>query len=98
MPLPKDSPAVDALASVVAPGGALLVVHHADFNPKHSHVDPATLAYPDDVVERLGDGWTVLVHERRARSVAEGAGAHHHDDIVLVARRDDAPAATPPAR
>ena len=97
VPLPKDSPAVDALASVVAPGGALLVVHHADFKPKHSHVDPATLAYPDDVVERLGDGWTVLVHERRARSVAEGAGAHHHDDIVLVARRDDAAAATPPA-
>ncbi|MHA6512861.1 class I SAM-dependent methyltransferase [Tessaracoccus sp. Z1128] len=88
VPLPKDSSAVESLASVVAPGGALLFVHHADFAPRHAHIDPATLITPDDVAERLGEGWTVLVHERRERSVAEGAGAHHHDDIVLVARRD----------
>ena len=81
---------MEALASVVAPGGALLVVHHADFNPQRAHVDPATLAYPDDIAERLGEGWTVLVHERRPRHLTEGAGAHHHDDIVLVARRDSA--------
>ena len=88
VPLPKDSPAVEALASVVAPGGALLVVHHADFTPKHAHVDPSKLVTPDDVAESLGEGWTVLVQERRPRRVSEGAGAHHHDDLVLVARRD----------
>lgn len=88
VPLPKDSPAVSALTSAVAPGGVLLLVHHAGFDPQHAHVDPSTLASPDDVAERLGENWTVLVHERRERSVAGGAGAHHHDDIVLVARRD----------
>ena len=44
VPLLKGSPAVEALVSAVAPGGSLLVVHHADFKPQHSHIDPATLS------------------------------------------------------
>lgn len=87
VPLPKKSRAVDAVTSLVAPGGTLMVVHHADFSPRHGHVDPATIATPGDVAERLGDGWRTVVHERRARAVAAGAGAHHRDDVVLVARR-----------
>lgn len=88
VPLLKDSPAVDAMLALVADGGHLLIVHHADFEPKHGNVDPAALLMPDDLVARLGEGWTIEVHERRPRSVAVGAGAHHLDDIVLLARRD----------
>lgn len=88
VPLLKDTPALEALTALVAPGGRLLVVHHADFEPKHGHIDPEQLLTPDDVAAGLGDGWTVEVLERRPRTVTEGAGAHHLDDVVLLARRD----------
>ncbi len=87
VPLPKHSPAVDAVLSLVAPGGSLIVVHHAEFEPGHGHIDPASILTPADVAGRLDAGWRVRVHERRARSVSSGAGAHHRDDIVLVATR-----------
>lgn len=96
VPLFQDSPGVDALLSLVAPGGALLMAHHADFQPRDGHVDPARLVMPDDIASRLGEGWTVVVHDRRPRSVTRGAGAHHHDDVVLVAVREPRAARSAP--
>jgi SAM-dependent methyltransferase len=79
------------LADLVAPGGTLLVVHHAlDHDPHHAHegsFDPALYALPADVAAVLDDGWQVEVDERRPRAVDGGGGAHHVEDLVLRARR-----------
>jgi SAM-dependent methyltransferase len=79
-----------ALLSAVAPGGTLLVVHHADVDPEHAKArgfDPADYVSPADVAALLDDGWQVEVDERRPRHVDGGAGAHHSHDLVLKARR-----------
>jgi SAM-dependent methyltransferase len=91
--LPKDPPgAVPALLAAVAPGGTLLVVHHADLHEgAHEHgFDPDDYVGHDDLADALGDGWTVEVRERRPRADAPttGRGAGHVDDLVLRARRD----------
>jgi SAM-dependent methyltransferase len=79
------------LADLVAPGGTLLVVHHAvDAHHAHDHeggFDPELYALPADVAAVLDDGWDVVVDERRPRSIAGGGGAHHVEDLVLRARR-----------
>lgn len=79
-----------ALVSAVAPGGTLLVVHHADVDADHareSGFDPADYVGHEDVVGFLGDGWQVEVDDRRPRHVASGGGAHRHHDEVLRATR-----------
>ena len=79
-----------ALVDLVAPGGTLLVVHHAIEPLAHGHdggFDPAQYALPQDVAAVLDAGWQLEVHERRPRSVAGGGGAHHVEDVVLRARR-----------
>jgi SAM-dependent methyltransferase len=79
-----------ALLAAVAPGGTLLVVHHADVDPEHARArgfDPDDYVAPADVAALLGDGWLVEVDERRPRHVRGGRGAHHADDLVLRARR-----------
>ncbi|GAA2158943.1 methyltransferase family protein [Humibacillus xanthopallidus] len=79
-----------ALLGAVAPGGTLLVVHHANFDREValSHgFDPDDYVGHDDVVAALGEGWVVECDEQRERDVTEGAGAHHHDDLILRARR-----------
>jgi SAM-dependent methyltransferase len=79
-----------ALLSAVAPGGTLLVVHHADVDPEHAKArgfDPADYVSPADVAALLDDGWQVEVDERRPRHVDGGAGAHHTHDLVLKAHR-----------
>ncbi len=82
---------VERLAALVAPGGTLLVVHHAEVDRQlalEHGFDPDTLLAPGDVTaEALGDGWTVTGPEQRPRSVSGGAGAHHHDDLVVRATR-----------
>lgn len=86
----KDADPVAALTRLVAPGGRLLVVHHAEVDRERarSHgIDPDDLLSPDDVPPALGPGWSVEVHERRERTISGGAGAHHHDDVVVRARR-----------
>jgi SAM-dependent methyltransferase len=79
------------LLDLVAPGGVLLFVHHADMDSHDHHdspFDPKGFVWPSMVTPLLGDGWEVLVDERRPRVVPEGgAGAHHVDDLVLKARR-----------
>lgn len=77
------------LVDLVAPGGSLLVVHHA-IDHEHAHegsFDPALYAMPADVLPLLGSGWQVDVDQRRPRSISGGSGAHHVDDLVLRARR-----------
>jgi SAM-dependent methyltransferase len=79
-----------ALFAAVAPGGTLLVVHHADFDAEHATphgFDPADYVGHDDLAALLGDGWQVETAERRPRDVRAGAGAHHTHDLVLKARR-----------
>lgn len=80
------------LLDLVAPGGTLLVVHHADIDRDHALAhgcDPDDYVSPEDVrtmaVER--GGWDVVTHERRERTITLSAGAHHKDDLVLRLRR-----------
>ncbi|MER5740584.1 methyltransferase domain-containing protein [Streptomyces sp. NPDC002262] len=81
-----------ALLDAVAPGGTLLLVHHAGMDERHPDqeggFDPADYVWPSMVAALLGDDWRVEVDEERPRVVPEGgAGAHHADDVVLRARR-----------
>jgi SAM-dependent methyltransferase len=79
-----------ALLAAVAPGGTLLVVHHADVDAdlaKEHGFDPADFVAPADVAALLDDAWQVEVDERRPRTITGGAGSHHTHDLVLRARR-----------
>jgi SAM-dependent methyltransferase len=80
-----------ALLAAVAPGGVLLLVHHAGMNtqqPNESGFDPADYVWPSMVAARLGDDWEVQYYDQRPRVAPHGgAGAHHADDLVLRARR-----------
>jgi SAM-dependent methyltransferase len=85
-----DDAAIRALLSLVAPGGTLLVVHHADIDLDEARahgVDPSLYVSPEDVRAALDENWDVLVNERRPRTIRGGAGAHHSHDLVLKARR-----------
>ncbi len=87
-----DAAAEHALLAAVAPGGVLLLVHHAGMdNPEHDHdarFDPADYVWPTMIAALLDDDWEIEVDEQRPRLVPEsGAGAHHVDDLVLRARR-----------
>lgn len=88
--LPLDTDPLRRLVELVAPGGVLLVVHHADIDRERalSHgFDPDTLLGPADVAPHLGPGWEVVLDERRPRQITGGAGQHHRDDHVVLARR-----------
>ncbi|MFD3665287.1 class I SAM-dependent methyltransferase [Streptomyces sp. NPDC058659] len=86
-----DAAAERALITAVAPGGVLLLVHHAGMDTQQaddSGFDPADYVWPSMVAALLGDDWVVEVDEQRPRVAPEGgAGAHHTDDVVLRARR-----------
>lgn len=87
---PDDQDAECALLAAVAPGGILLVVHHADVDTEHARAagfDPADYVSPADVARLLDANWHVQVNQRRPRHVASGAGARHTADIVLRAQR-----------
>lgn len=87
----KDCAAERALLTAVAPGGVLLLVHHAGMqtHPNHeSGFDPADYVWPAMVAALLDDDWQVEVDEQRPRRALDGgSGAHHTDDLVLRARR-----------
>ncbi|BBX54381.1 class I SAM-dependent methyltransferase [Mycolicibacterium poriferae] len=92
-PALRHSPGHDAeraLLAAVAPGGTLLVVHHADVDvekAKSYGFDPADYLGHDDVVESLSDGWEVSVDRRHPRDVPAGLeGQHTHDDIIRARR------------
>lgn len=86
-----DAAAEKALLEAVAPGGVLLLVHHAGMESQPVHdgrFDPADYVWPGMVAALLDDDWQVEVDEQRPRIVpVGGAGAHHVDDVVLRARR-----------
>ncbi|OAA20991.1 methyltransferase family protein [Frankia sp. EI5c] len=86
-----DAAAERALLAAVAPGGLLLLVHHAGMEDREVHeggFDPADYVWPRMVAALLDDAWEVQVDEQRPRIAPDGgAGAHHVDDLVLCARR-----------
>jgi SAM-dependent methyltransferase len=86
-----DAAAERALLAAVAPGGVLLVVHHAGMDtrpPDGSGFDPADYVWPSMIAALLDDDWTVERDEQRPRIAPDGgAGAHHTDDLELRARR-----------
>lgn len=86
-----DAAAERALLAAVAPGGVLLLVHHAGMDTQPAHdgdFDPADYVWPSMVAALLDEDWVVEVDEQRPRIAPEGgAGAHHTDDLVLRARR-----------
>ena len=87
-----DAAAERALLAAVAPGGVLLLVHHAGMDTaEHTHdseFDPADYVWPSMVAALLNEDWKVEVNEQRPRVAPDGgAGAHHTDDLVLRARR-----------
>lgn len=80
------------LAAVVAPGGTLLVVGH---HPSDMATTVPRPPLPDlyftasDVAASLGQGWTILVDEARARPTLDPDGRPTTiHDAVLKARRD----------
>ena len=86
-----DADAERALLAAVAPGGVLLLVHHAGMEARHDDdapFDPLDFVWPNNVAALLDDDWDVEVDEQRPRVAPDGgAGAHHADDLVLRARR-----------
>ncbi|WP_431997636.1 class I SAM-dependent methyltransferase [Streptomyces fungicidicus] len=86
-----DAAAERALLAAVAPGGVLLLVHHAGLETQQTHdsgFDPADYVWPSMVTALLDDDWKIEVNEQRPRVAPDGgAGAHHTDDLVLRARR-----------
>ncbi|WP_024446851.1 class I SAM-dependent methyltransferase [Mycolicibacterium iranicum] len=93
-PALRHSPGNDAersLLAAVAPGGTLLVVHHANVElelAKAHGFDPSDYVSHDDVVGALGDEWDVAVEGRRPRDMPAGLdGQHTHDDVIVARRR-----------
>ncbi|MFH9015674.1 class I SAM-dependent methyltransferase [Streptomyces sp. NPDC017943] len=86
-----EAAAERALLAAVAPGGVLLLVHHAGMDTREAHesgFDPADYLWPSTVAALLDDDWVVEVDEQRPRVAPPGgAGAHHTDDLVLRVRR-----------
>ena len=88
-----DGAIIETLLDTVAPGGTLLVVHHAFVDRERAlehGFDPDDYVGHEDLSGALTgrDGWTIEVAEPRERTAPEGPGAHHHTDCVLRARRD----------
>ncbi|WP_328315638.1 class I SAM-dependent methyltransferase [Streptomyces sp. NBC_00388] len=86
-----DAEAERALLAAVAPGGVLLLVHHAGMEAQptlESGHATADYVWPSMVVALLDDDWELEVDEQRPRVLPDGgAGAHHTDDVVVRARR-----------
>jgi len=86
-----DGAAERALLAAVAPGGVLLLVHHAGMEnqpPPDNGFDPSDYVWPSMVAALFDDDWLVEVDEQRPRIAPDGgAGAHHTDDVILRARR-----------
>lgn len=84
-----------ALLAAVAPGGTLLVVHHANVElelAKAHGFDPSDYVGHDDVVEILeadrDADWEVTVERERLRDVPAGLdGQHTHDDVIVARRK-----------
>ncbi|GAA1390865.1 class I SAM-dependent methyltransferase [Luteococcus peritonei] len=87
-----DGSTEEKLLDLVAPGGTLLFVHHADIDPEHARAggwDPEAFLQPADVAALVSahPQFTLEREERRDRHVSSGNGAGHHVDLVVRARR-----------
>lgn len=86
-----DGSIVRTLLGAVAPGGVLLVVHHASVDRARAlehGFDPDDYVGHDDLLGALsGKGWVVEHAAVVERAPVEGPGAHHTADQVLRARR-----------
>ncbi len=85
-----DAAAERTLLEVVAPGGLLLAVFHADVDPEQARAhgfEPDDYLGYEQIRALLGADWQVLVDARSPRSVTTGRGAHHVDDLIVVARK-----------
>ncbi len=86
-----DAAAERALLAAVAPGGVLLLVHHAGMDSQQVHesgFDPADYVRPPMIAALLDNDWEVELDEQRPRIAPDGgAGAHPTEDLVLRARR-----------
>ena len=77
------------LASLVAPGGHLLVVGHAPSEAfaHHDGEQHRAMFVAADLVPALPDGFEVLVAEQRPRTVVRDGRTFEIDDSTLLARR-----------
>jgi SAM-dependent methyltransferase len=93
LPRTDDAANERALLDAVAPGGTLLLIHHAGMEHHEPHddqpFDPRDFVWPSMVAEllRSDDAWRIDVDETRPRTIDGGAGSHHADDTVLRATR-----------
>ena len=79
--------AIAMLTESVAPGGTLLAVGHA--RPSDPDAVPWSWddwVQPRDLPGRLGDAWTIEVHEHRPRVGDHHHGSPHTEDVVVRAR------------
>lgn len=87
LPATPDAAGERALLGAVAPGGRLLLVHHAGVDPETARAhgfDPDDYVGPASVRALLDGDWAVEVDEDRPRVAPPGgAGAHHTHDHVL---------------
>ena len=92
MPPDRRGPLFDHLAAAVAPGGTLLVVGH-DVSDLHTTMHRPGLAEAGwttgEVLDRLGDGWTMEVADSRPRRATDphsGDEMTIHDAVVRARR------------
>ena len=93
LPSSQRRPVYQRLADSVAPRGVLLVVGHhpSDLETTARRLpDPDPLFTADELVNELGDGWTILAQEARPRTELDATGESITiHDSVLFARRPD---------
>lgn len=80
-----------ALLRLVAPGGRLVLLAHADVDREHALAhgfDPDDYLDPGDLLAAVPEGWAIERQETRPRHIDGGAGAGHHTDHVLVLQRE----------
>jgi SAM-dependent methyltransferase len=83
--------AARALLDTVRPGGVLLAVYHDLDDAHREHMrsrgaDPDDYVGADDLVQLLGDGFTLELHAVRPR-IDPPPGTPHIGDVVVRARR-----------
>jgi SAM-dependent methyltransferase len=91
LPRAAGEAAVQTLLGALRPGGLLLAVYH-DLDDEHREhmksrgVDPADYVGADDLLQLLGDDFTVEFHAVEPR-IDPPEGTEHIGDVVVRARR-----------
>jgi SAM-dependent methyltransferase len=85
-----DARAERTLLELVAPGGLLLAVFHADVDPEQARAhgfEPEDYVGYEQIRAMLGGDWDVLLDGRSPRLVSSGRGAQHVEDLIVLARK-----------